>query len=443
MINGLLLALVLGKNTTNEDIRYYFHGVNPDAPHQAGPDSIYKMSGPIPLGEYPDAGVWPLRLLDVLAGGNEERFLALFSVMCVLISGLFLGFLLRWGSRYQDRVPGGKFHSAWFWVLFSAAAGPILLTRLDLISGVSVGLGLALALSHPGVASFILAYATVSKLWPGVLAAALVGKATLRSTWVRLCAFFASLFALAAVTVLVWEPGRLVSPISYQDVRGLQIESVFATPLMVARLFDAHKWHVDYASSKSFEIFGPGVETATLVANILLLGLLIFALGFALWRFLHGGWTQQSAVLFALLLVCLLIVSNKVFSPQYIAWVAPLVALASIMARFQTMRLLRWSVVIAAGLTTLVYPVAYESILHNTSAWPIVILVVRNIGMVLITVLTAKALLESIKQPRPTHSGTGYRVAKRAFPGRVSSTPIKPRQHTVAGTIHARRKSSH
>ena len=46
VINGLLLALVLGKNTTNEDIRYYFHGVNPDAPHQAGPDSIYKMSGP-------------------------------------------------------------------------------------------------------------------------------------------------------------------------------------------------------------------------------------------------------------------------------------------------------------------------------------------------------------------------------------------------------------
>lgn len=398
VVNGLMLALVSLRKTTTEDVRYYFHGINPHANHSPGPSSIYTPSGSVPLGEYPDAGVWPLRLLDLVTRDNESAFLFLFSLVCVLISGAYLWFILRWGSAHHERNTDSEFHAAWFWVLFSGAAGPILLTRLDLYSGVAVGLTMALLITYPRLSSLILAYATLAKLWPGVLASALVGHAKSRSTWVRLISYIISLVALALVTVVVWGPDRLLSPITYQDVRGLQIESVFATPLMVARLFDDNRWDVSYASSKSFEIAGPGADIAMTCASVVLVGMLVFALGFALWRFLRGGWTRQSAVLFALLLVCLLIVSNKVFSPQYIAWVGPLVAVASILCTATSMRTLRISTLIVAALTTVIYPLTYESILHNSSGWPVLVLTVRNLAMVLMTFSVAVALFTTLRK---------------------------------------------
>ena len=103
VINGLMLALVSLRKTTTEDVRYYFHGINPHADHAPGPSSIYTPSGAVPLGEYPDAGVWPLRLLDLVTQDNESAFLFLFSLVCVIISGAYLWFILRWGSAHHER----------------------------------------------------------------------------------------------------------------------------------------------------------------------------------------------------------------------------------------------------------------------------------------------------------------------------------------------------
>lgn len=399
-INGLLFTVVAVRKTTNEDVRYYFHGINPDAEHTPGPSSIYSMSGPVPLGEYPDAGVWPLRLLDLITRDSEFAFLISFSLMCVAISGLYLWFLLHWGSRNSEPGSTAHYSAAWFWAIFSAASGPILLTRLDLFSGVGVGLTMALLLTYPRLASLILAYATLAKLWPGVLASALVGHIRHRSTWVRLISYFVSLVALALVTVIWWGPQRLLSPVNYQDVRGLQIESVFATPLMIARHFHPDQWKVHFASSKSFEIVGPNTDIAISYANAVMLGMLIFALGFALWRFLRGGWTHQSAVLFALLLVCLLIVSNKVFSPQYIGWIGPLVAIATIKYHSTSMRVVRILCLIVAALTTVIYPLTYASLLHNTGISPVIALSVRNVAMVILSVTVAVALFKSVRRPK-------------------------------------------
>lgn len=427
-VNGVLLALIFIRGTTQEDIRYYFRGVNPDAPvslqGETDAGSMALRYGEQPLNEYPDAGVWPLRLLDVFTGDSEGTFTNLFPIMCVALSGLFMWFLLRWGARHgadaMDAADPGvaapsahpaHFRAAWYWVFFSACAGPIMLTRMDLIPGIGVAVALAFVLTRPRVASFILAYASLAKLWPAVLASSLVGRFTARSTWVRLLSYFASLILLAGVTVVTLGMDRLLSPISYQDVRGLQIESVFATPFMVARLFDTDAWTVDYARSKSFEVTGPGVELAMLCATVLLAAMLVFAVGFALWRFLKSGsaarrgdtWTHESAVLFALLLVALLIVTNKVFSPQYIAWLGPLIAVATIVYRAPSMRLIRWCSVLIATLTTVIYPLTYDLIVAGESIVPLLVLMLRNVGMVVLAVLVARALFSSVREHSEHH----------------------------------------
>lgn len=451
MVNGLLLFTVCVYRTTAEDVGYYFRGINPHMihvdPHNPNPSDPNAAtdqalrSGVAPLSEYPDAGVWPLKLIDALTADNEQLFLSVFAAVCVVLSGLYLWFLLGWGGRYcafngaartsisasaSARSAGFGTHdarrstlgklglggivlggtepnnaqpwkAAWFWILYNALAGPILLTRLDLLPGLTVAVAMGLLLTRPRFASLLLAYAGLAKLWPGVLASALVGRFSERSTWVRLGAYFLSLGTLASITIVTNDLHRLISPISYQGNRGLQVESIFATPFIVARAFRPDVWEVSYAASKSFEITGPGVDAAMLAATAAMLALIVFAAGFALWRFLCGGFTHPSAVLFALLLVCLLIITNKVFSPQYIAWVAPLLALSSVLIGKRLSSLLLLLGLVVTGLTTLVFPVTYVTLTASTQLMPPMILLVRNIAMLVLTGYVAMIFMRSLR----------------------------------------------
>lgn len=286
----------------------------------AGAGGSEVMANAAPLSEYPHAGAWPIYAVkwvtDLFSPGNEVAFVAFFVAMCALLSGCFLWFLLR-----TSRLNG-----AWLWVGVCLLIGPILLSRLDLISGLCVGLGVAVAAFHPRIAGGILAFATASKLWPGVLAATFVGRWNSRGTWLRIVSFAAALAGLVGLTVWVAGLDRVLSPLTYQEVRGLQVESIAATPFAVLAVLDS-RWDINFTTSKSFEITGPGVEFGTSVASGLMAATLVLAVGVAVWRFLHGGWTRNRALAFATVLVAMLIVSNKVFSPQYVLWLAPLVCL--------------------------------------------------------------------------------------------------------------------
>lgn len=391
-VHAVVLTIVITTGTTNGDLYYYFRGMNPElTSNDADPATkMATMSGAAPLSEYPHAGVWPLRVVDLLTANNQAWFLWTFSAMCVLLSGLFLWFLLRWG---RDHAQHGRspIHAGWFWVIFCAAAGPIMLTRLDLIPGMLVAMGIAWTLSRPRVAGFLLAFATLSKLWPGVIAAMFVDRFSARSTWTRLVSFAVSIVALAGVTIATVGLDRLLSPITYQDTRGLQVESIMATPFMAARMFDDNKWVTDYAASKSYEIMGPGVSLAVQAADILLLVTVVFALAFALWRFLRGGWTHESAALFALLLILLLVVTNKVFSPQYVVWIGPAIAVVSLLSS-RSLRVLQIGMIVTAALTMVIYPVTYDALLHTGSIWPLLYLVIRNLLIVALTVFVGYQL---------------------------------------------------
>lgn len=441
VVHGLLLATVLIWGTTDEDVHYYFLGMNPHAPNLNGPSSnpanpnnaaqMAAESGSGPLTEYPHTGTWPLRVLDVISFDNETLFIKLFSIMCAVISGMFLWFLLRWGRdnstlNTSTDMQNCRITAGWFWVLFCAAAGPLLLTRLDIVSGVLVAMSVAWMLTRPRVSAFLLAFATLSKLWPGVLAAAFVGKFNARATWVRLVAFAVSLIGLALVTVFSSGMHRLISPITYQDVRGLQVESVMATPFMAARIADPNRWTIDYAKSKSFEIFGPGIAQAVQVADVLLLATVAFALCFALWRFLRGGWTHETAVLFAMLMVCMLIVTNKVFSPQYMVWLAPLIAVASLVVTTMSSRMLFSMTLVIAVLTTLVYPVTYLQLIEDTNNLPLILLALRNLGIVVMTAYVGFCLFRACRSPHAGNGAEGAIRSEESTPGSPRSTASRP-----------------
>src|SRR5699024_587577 len=129
------------------DVHYYHHGMFGD--------------DPTVMTEYPDAGVWPLRLLGLITGPEVTGFLIGFGVMTALLDAAFLALLLTLG---RER----RFRAAWFWVVFGTAVGHVFWLRLDLFPGVLVGVFAALLFTRPAWASAVLALATAVKLWPGV-----------------------------------------------------------------------------------------------------------------------------------------------------------------------------------------------------------------------------------------------------------------------------------
>lgn len=377
--------------------------------------------GALPLSEYPDAGLWPVRAIIQLSGDHAYVFLTLFSAVLIAFSTAFFFYLLNRSHR-----------AALFWTAFTAAAGPIVYSRLDLIPGLLVAATAAALFTHPKLASALLGFAAMSKLWPAALAAGLVDKWNRSTTWVRLAAFGGTLVVVGAITVLTSGWDRLVSPLTYQDVRGLQIESILATPLIVAATIFPGQWHIAKAPSKSFEIFGPGVDQLLTASSVLMVCTMLFGLGWALWRFLGDAWSPRSTALFFLTMVLLLIVSNKVFSPQYVAWFGPLLAVLvakqpdearsasgrdAAQSEPDALRKLTWLSVLAAALTTVVFPFTYNLLFEGPHWFAALVLTARNILMVYITYLALKLTI---------HAGLKSRAAKKLeAEGVIKKEPLK------------------
>ncbi|WP_035010587.1 glycosyltransferase 87 family protein [Corynebacterium jeikeium] len=407
--NAVIVGILIFWPFAKGDPMYYFRNSLGKPTHPS--------HGALPLSEYPDAGLWPVRAIIQVCGDHAHVFLTLFSGFLIALSTAFFFYLLKLSHR-----------AALFWTAFTAAAGPIVYSRLDLIPGLLVAATAAALFTHPKVASALLGFAAMSKLWPAALAAGLVDRWNRSATWARLATFGGTLVVVGAITALTSGWDRLVSPLTYQDVRGLQIESILATPLIVAAAFFPGHWHIDKAPSKSFEIFGPGVDQLVTASSVLMACTMLFGLGWALWHFLGDAWSPRSTALFFLTMVLLLIVSNKVFSPQYVVWFGPVLAvllakqpgdMPSTPARAEThgepdiLRKLAWLSVLAAGLTTVVFPFTYNLLFEGPHWFAALVLTARNILMVYITYLALKLTIHAGLKSQPLKKREAEGVTKK------------------------------
>lgn len=387
-------------------------------PHPLG-DVRYYHSGlfgadPTAMTEYPDAGVWPLRLLGMLTGPELTGFLIGFAVMMLLIDAAFLTLLLSVGGAR-------RFTAAWFWVCFGTACGHVFWLRLDLFPAVLVGLFAALLFTRPAIGAGVLALATAVKLWPGVLAAGLVGGLRRGATWLRVTVFAGTLLALAAVTWATSGLPRLLSPLNYQGERGVQIESLAATPFLIEAHRRPAEYWTGYAASKSFEISGPGTGVAVLVTDWAMIAVLLAAVAWAGWNLVADRWRPLRTVAFSLLLVLLLIATNKVFSPQYIVWVGPLLAVCLYVTRSRLVQVMAVLTVLTAALGTWIYPFHYDALWTEpaTAGTEITVLAVRNGLILLLTLLSAVWLVLQSRRK-------GFRSGTRRTPAAARS----PRDET-------------
>lgn len=378
------------------------------------------MAGNLPVTqtmiEYPTPVLWILHLPWLLFGQSQVGFLV--SFVALLLAADLVFSVALW-SR------GRGVHAIWFWIAFMPLMGPLMLVRLDLVSALlCAGALLTLRRQRSVASGLFLAAGAGLKLWPALLWPTSL-RGTTRSDRRLTLAFFGGGLALIGVAVLYGGVGRLFSPLGWQSGRGLQVESVWATPMMIARLFDPAPYQVALPQWQAFEVFGPGREAWLNVASVATLaGYLAIAVAYMVWlkRCYPDLFTRHpsfsgaenpasitSVGLFMTTVITITLVTNKTFSPQYLIWLAAPAAVLLLAAtepgvRPSTVRTIRtmavWLLALA-GLTQLIYPLNYTPLWADVPGVEIsvTLLAIRNAAIVIFAIWLIAKFVAVLRHP--------------------------------------------
>jgi hypothetical protein len=330
--------------------------------------------------EYPLPALAVMLPQFLLAGMNTVAFYVLFAATMLLCDACFTYALWLADGRQRGYATN-------FWLWFVPCVGPMAYFRFDLVPALLAGAALLVVARRPATAGALVAFGAALKLWPAILLPALLLRREIRRR--ALAGFGVVGAAIAIPTVLLGGLSRSLSPIRYQAHRGLQIESVAASPLMLARAFAPRTWRLRVSRFRAWEIYGPWVHAGLTAASLLsVLGLLVLA--GLWWRAGHShvvdvpllGW-----MFFATALV--VTVTDKALSPQYILWLGgTFAAVASRSAGRQVLRAGSMLLVIAV-VTQVIFPIGYGllTVRSVASIYPASLLVARNALLVWLTFL--------------------------------------------------------
>ncbi|WCC81096.1 glycosyltransferase family 87 protein [Cutibacterium equinum] len=395
-------------NFITGDVQYYLWWM------QSGqPDSAV-------LREYPLPVVWFLRALHWSAG--DSHFIPAFATTMLLLDALLA--VAMWHDGHRA--------GALWWIVLVPFLGPIMWHRFDMVPAVCMGLAALWYRRHPAACGAMIALGAAVKLWPALLILPMISrrKAAMR----RLTAFVATGFTLALASLLAGGWDRLVSPLTWQSDRGLQVESVLATVPVYQRFKNPDSgYRIEFSKYNAYEVFGPGASAWQLLSTVLMALAVTLAVGMAVISWRRNGLDHRSAVLADLVIIGALIIANKTLSPQYFVWWAAPAAMILDQVSGETTcenppnpktlsRARTWCGIVAglllvtALLTQLVYPLKYPGIIgappHRSST---LLLVVRN-GMTIVTFAACVvAFVASLRMRRPAQPSSA--------PGRPVPTP--------------------
>lgn len=325
------------------------------------------------LQEYP-LPVFAVLLPQFLLGfGNQVAFTILFALSMLALDAGFTTLLWRADGRRR-----GDATNLWLW--FVPALGPLSYFRFDLVPAVLAGGAVLAAIRRPAVAGALTALGAALKLWPAVmLPTFLIRRADRRPV---LVGFLSTGIVVGGLALALGGIRRTLSPLHWQAARGLQIESVIATPLMLARaVHPVGTWSIRLSKYKAFEIFGAGSKLLITVSTVLTaLGALLLI---TLWRRALRLGNPSAETLGWLFLATALIVTvtNKTLSPQYLLWLGgPVAALAVRAPADHAVRTFGRVLMVTALTTQFTFPIGYNALLKTHSMMPLVALdlAVRN-----------------------------------------------------------------
>jgi hypothetical protein len=307
------------------------------------------------LREYPVPAVWLLTVPALLGGGDITAYGWWFVFLLLALDGLFLLVVHRLGTPRAVTA----------WLAAAPMLGPMLLLRFDLVTGAAVAMALLLVITRPRLAALLMVAAAAVKLWPAALVGIVAAASRRRRTFLVVAAVAS--VVLVGVVLAAYGGERLVSPLRYQSQRGIQIESLFAVPFMLLWALHVDGFSVDYGTSLAWEVTAPGTGVALGLSTVATLAAGIWTLWVtaALWRRPRRPDLLTTVAWATLSAASLLILSNKVFSPQYLAWLLPVVVVTVAITGERSARTCAYLTLTAALAAQLLYPWAYDWVIEQ------------------------------------------------------------------------------
>src|SRR5437588_2200645 len=292
--------------------------------------------------EYPLLAIIPFTLTLLVP---YQWFLLEFAVWMTLVAGIIYFILKRSIST------GAALAFAFYLVIGNWATA---LARFDLIPvALTLGAVILAERSRWRWAFALLALAILLKFYALVLIPPLFIAQQLQyrgskwyalRRWDGMLTFLAVCVVVTSISLVLSVDGTL-GPFEYFRDRPVQVETLAAAILWIGQLAG---YQVQYAYT-----FGSLNVISDLSSKVSLLGTLCFAAGllYTYWLQLRGKLDVFTASLLALLIS---MITGKIFSPQYLMWVAPFIAY---IGKSNWKWLLSWGIVCV--LTTSIYPFIY------------------------------------------------------------------------------------
>lgn len=293
-------------------------------------------------------------------------------VMVTALDAIAFSLLLGRGVISVRRRAAG-----WWWLAFLAMLGPIALGRIDAVTVPFAIAGLLWAAGRPRVAATLLTVAAWIKVWPAALVAALVvalrRRGEVATTAIALSA------AILGVSIIAGSGANALGFVAEQAGRGLQVEAPLAVPWLWWIVAGTDQATIVYDRGiLTFQVEGPGADVAAGVTTPLMAVGVLAVLAAGIRAAVRRAPVAALLPPLALAFTTVLMLANKVGSPQFATWLAAPVILGIVLrgSRFLTPAAIAAAI---ALLTHVIYPYWY--------GW----LLIANPGFVLL--LTIKVAL--------------------------------------------------
>jgi len=361
------------------------------------------LDGQVPysdfFSEYPPLAILSF-LLPALLSATQPAYGFLFALEIFLLNLVVLFILAKLASRLKMQV----WRVLGIYTICLLAMGPIVTGRFDLLPAALVMLALYAFISGRNKTAWaVLALGATAKLYPLVIvplfALYLLRHRRYRRLIQGIAVFGGVVLALNLPWIIINADG-FWQFLSYHMERGLHSESSYASVLLIGQMLGLTQ--VDAALTYgSWNISSPMAgalyqASFYVTAGFLLLAYALYAR--RLWKKMATTveteiFSSESIELilrYSLLAVCVMLLTSKILSPQFLIWLCPLLPLVVVRWRYALPVLFLF----IGGITQYIYPHHYLEF-ESVVPYLVVLMAVRNLLLVAMAVLLLLPLRSS------------------------------------------------